>query len=1195
MKKCNHNSTSYAYIVKKITDKRTDKNKIYIDDYLNDADLQQTISNNNKIIVCKNGHKLIKYKSNIRKSHFKHDSLFKHDNNLNIQPETQWHISWKNNFEITELEMPKKEGCKKSRRADASVNNKTLEFQHSYITSDNVSDRCNDHKINGFQIMWIIDCTDDTVSLIYLSNGYYLLKFLKNEWKYSNFICCEYIYLDCGENIIRIQPKHVNSDMIYVNEYKQKEEFIKGLKQDKQIWEINEIPQCNIYFNQRGAGCGKTYESIQLLNNINDAFLEKNTFIYLTKMHSAKEVIYNEFIEQSENNKLLNVNFEDEYSDHLCNKQYKINYVNNKTKSKCKMIIGTIDAFMMRLGNKTHNENDYFYGIIKSIKNDYAKDSKSLTFGQEYIKLCKETLIIIDEAQDLSPDYIQAIAKIMGSTHFDTYIIGDKLQSIWDENNVFTFLEKNNFPYPIQIHRFNGKNHVRRFHNQQFMKLVNNIIDFDKYNLPKITDICNTECKYKHVDNIVPYNVFEIPKIYVNDGDSEKINKVINKITDYIDKEVCENSYLPHNFMFIFPYLNKNELANKLESKLQEYWKSKFEDKKYNKNIVKKNKYWEKKWDTDKYIQYVHFHKSDEGKSINLKESEHSSRIMSIHASKGTGCEVVFLLGIDERSLHFYANITGSLQYDSLLHVAITRQKMKLYVGISGMGCDIYKRFNKHANICFDKTIEPELTTLTTSVKFSKFSSYNFTHSFAELDNKFNIGEYNNINDENNKNIIDWGHHIIRNAVFKYQFLICIYNNEKYDDSKDQFKAIIKNIITKDIKPVLYNEYYLQVDNLVSRDSKNKFIPLLYFESHKHTNYYKYKQIIIEFIKNIQTKLSKSIKQDKLPQLCPLESIILWHLIEICNEGKYANTTIMDIYNVIYCYEESFDSSNNIHKKYDCKCNESFINNNTNENLHNDIQNSIKNHYDKIETVTKLYNYYKEYIDDNFGEEFKYNILHGILHKAFDNHCDDKMSFHKKYWLIANSSSYVINFIFKPQINKTNFNETFVDIIHDNYLINNCSKKDQERFLNKKIIHCVVSLNNDKPLFYDINEKHKNNINELNTIVKNAIKNYYIESNNLLFRYYNYQIQHKPNDYKNGIKYILDKINELKTKKSVHIVKYVYDFIHNINLNLNNENKDEYKEYFENETIFCSKINITIDDFINKIINQNNDKDDIDF
>ena len=65
------------------------------------------------------------------------------------------------------------------------------------------------------------------------------------------------------------------------------------------------MTQCVLYHNQRGAGCGKTYESIQLL--FNDKFTHKDTFIYLTKMHSAKEVIYGELKSQYERGDLISL------------------------------------------------------------------------------------------------------------------------------------------------------------------------------------------------------------------------------------------------------------------------------------------------------------------------------------------------------------------------------------------------------------------------------------------------------------------------------------------------------------------------------------------------------------------------------------------------------------------------------------------------------------------------------------------------------------------------------------------------------------------------------------------------------------------------------------------------------------------------------------------------------------------------
>jgi hypothetical protein len=116
--------------------------------------------------------------------------------------------------------------------------------------------------------------------------------------------------------------------MIDVIEYKTKSEFINSLKNNINIWSEEKIPQCILYHNQRGAGCGKTYESIQLLDK-SKIFNHKDTFIFLTKMHSAKEVIYNELKEQYERGDLSNLELPKEGND-IVGKQYLIKYKNNR-------------------------------------------------------------------------------------------------------------------------------------------------------------------------------------------------------------------------------------------------------------------------------------------------------------------------------------------------------------------------------------------------------------------------------------------------------------------------------------------------------------------------------------------------------------------------------------------------------------------------------------------------------------------------------------------------------------------------------------------------------------------------------------------------------------------------------------------------------------------------------------------------
>lgn len=1220
MKNCNHDSTTIAYIVTNSEELVNDETPtINISEYLLDTALQEQIKNGDKLLVCKNSHILNKYKSEKIKSHFYHSGYFRHIDNTNVTNESQWHLEWKTHFLVTEHKLDKKNECYKTRIADAIIGHKTLEFQHSEYTIQEIDERSSDHQKHGYEINWIIDCTDDTISITKCGNSLDLISFNKNEWKYYNFKNLPFIFLDNGINIYKINPNHVVCDMIYVNQSKTKQQFIDDLNNGNDNWNELSLPQCKIYLNQFGAGCGKTYDSIQLLN-LNDNedccnFIEKRNFIYLTKMHSAKEVIYTELMEQHENGMLSNFKkISNVQPMPVClldcdnntfrnietpseTKQYKISYTNLKNNKECQLVIGTIDSFMMKLGNTHHNDGDFFSGIIDSIKNGYIKKA-NIEYNPISIKLCKETLIIIDEAQDLEPNYIMAIAKIMGITHVDCYIIGDKLQSIWGENNTFTYLKNNDFLYPIEIIRRSGKNKVRRFHNPQFIPFVNRIINFEKHDLIPIDGICDDKnCKYmwNHNNPAEPYTIFTIPTVYSNEYKLSKINGIMKKITNYMDAEIENHSYLPYNFCFIFPYLNKNALANRLESQIEKYWKDKFNDPIYLANVVKSDTYWSKNYNPKRYTQFVYFHKSNEGKSINLKESRYATRILSIHASKGTGCEVVFLLGISEKCLHFYSNKTGSLQYDSLLHVAITRQKNKLYIGLvdSDVGSNMFNKFTGF-NIEYDSECVLNLDNVKSSFDNSKISNYNFNHNFEKLDQIFEILDKKSVHQEqSNTAIIDFGHHMIRYAVFRYGFYRCIYNNETNDDNTDQFRVILRKIANKKVKPLNYDDYYKYLKEIEDANKKGekdeKDIPVLFLDSNidKNSGYYLYRETIIKMIEHIQPKLVKS----QLPVLCPLESVILQHIIGICDNGIYSEVTAIDLYNIINCYDGTYQQLD--HSAYNCKCLELLTK--QPHNGYKDINNSIKNHYEELKIVEYLYKKCKYYLENDLKiqEKFKYNVDHLI---SLDTQCNKDLKIHKKFWLIAHSNSYVINYIVKPNFTKINYNDTIVDIIHDNYLINNSNGNNKKRYDNKKIINCILSLNNKEPIFYDINDQLNKYKSDLANLIKESLKYYLTEHHDLLFRYFNYLMDHRPKVCRNSIKYIYDQLVTLYysgNKKDKH-PGYILEFITDIKNNLNAQNVKSYKQMIQDESEFLKQIEVYLEKYIDKSIDSSH-CDDIDF
>lgn len=365
----------------------------------------------------------------------------------------------------------------------------------------------------------------------------------------------------------------------------------------------NKIDKGIIYFNQRGAGCGKTYESIQLIQH-DKRFNEKETYIYLTKMHSAKEVIYNELKEQEARGQ-LNI-LEVLENDNNNAKQYKISYLNKETNKEIIIIIGTIDSFNYAVvdKNKIIKHNDYFKGIVNTIRNGFISTQNSkINYAGKKPSLNKKCLIVIDEAQDLGEEYIEAFNTIIKHTNIDVYVIGDKLQSIWGQHNIHTYIDVNNLESHIE--RSNGINKVMRFHNKHFINFVNDVIPFEKYGLPPITKICEGCCKYTHEDSIIPYNIFQVPKIYSSDDEYyNKIDRVIEKIITFMDKEVNKYNYLPNNFMFIFPILSKNTFATMLEIRIQNYWINKFNDK-YYQDVLKHNEFWKDKINDNKFYKYI--------------------------------------------------------------------------------------------------------------------------------------------------------------------------------------------------------------------------------------------------------------------------------------------------------------------------------------------------------------------------------------------------------------------------------------------------------------------------------------------------------------------------------------------------------------------------------------------------------------
>lgn len=796
-----------------------------------------------------------------------------------------------------------------------------------------------------------------------------------------------------------------------------------------------------IYFNQRGAGCGKTYESVLLLRRSpeNIQFMSKRTYIYLTKLHSAKEVIINELKVQQNNGFLDNL----QLTENKSSRQHKVRYFDRRIGESITILIGTVDSFNYAISNRHLNlSSDYFQNLVETIQDGINEDDYgNVNYSMSKIAINKSCLIIIDEGQDLSINYALAYDSLCQTNGVDFYIIGDKLQSIWNVPNVFT----DHSLLETTIIKSLDENRVMRFHNKEFMHLVNKVIHFDDYGLPLITNIR----EQLEPTNEIPYEIFYVPKIYANDHNRIHINSITDKVINLIDRDVNQFDYLPEDFMILFPILSANILARELEERIQEYWINKFTDPLYQK-IVSNDLYWNTHH-KNKFNHFVKLHTSNQY-TINLKESEKATRIMSIHSSKGSGRNVVFVLGLSESSLQLFSKTSNNLIYESLLHVALTRQKRALYVGIENNNDDINQRFSSFCNIVQDETLNIDLSIIRPHHLTSKFSKC-----------EFNRDDYSDISImqqiiPNASFILLWEQinksFLIQREIFINEFLLNIINYKLKHNvfvMQDQIISILRAIVKKDSKRYYFKQYRTCLKNITNE----KYMPILILE-HETLKYNEYLDQIENAmigarikISQFLTSLSDDINNACAPVFTPFENLVVAYMREVTSNNIYAHITMLDLYAAV--------ESNINH--LDCL-------------ISNQVSLICDSFIKKFNKMTK-----NNYI-------MRFNTNYAIYYG--ENTVDRNICLYDVVPLIAYSDKHVIQFII---CQKTS--EEFLSRSILNETILNHMSANKPNYHNKKVLTCVVSLDQADVSLYDLNVNKKTNIKPIIAHILSEHQNYH--------------------------------------------------------------------------------------------------------
>ena len=1062
---------------------------VHIDDYDKDK---------NDTPICPNGHLLYAAQGTCNRWHYRHKSPA----DTVDSPLSDWHAEWQSHFEHTEVSFNTLRG--QPRRADIVEDNFVLEIQHSHITQEEVTQRTLDYNENGKIVLWIIDGREVDVAP---AKQHFILTF-RNGWNYKSFEEVGHVYVDIFGQMYQINPKEVKSFTVTASAVL-KIEFIQAVKEHRSpalIWQDNpQFTQNTLVVKQQGAGNGKTYGLIRMLASEENA--KYSEFIYVTKQHSAKSIIYKEFKDQETELGFANVKENKKHDN-----KYVIDFT-NKVGAECTLTISTIDAFMFAVGHQTKSR-DMFEGILNSVVSENLKITKngSIRFAGNP-KLNAKTLFVVDETQDLSELYAKAVIVLMQHTNMDVYVVGDRLQSISNETNAFSYFNRQEITVKAE-----AVNICRRFTHPKLVQFVNHMTPFKKWSLPPVRPYKETEDTYN------PLCTCPIPFI------SGQINipYCVSWIISSIISEVEQHNYGPENFLIVTPWVKQpyGELVNALEIQLQSYWIEKMQDASYRRSL--KDSYWHTH-DGEDYNRYCVIHRSEEGTSINLHDSMHSTRCVSIHSAKGDGREVVFLLDPSEFKLSCFTYNT-SLTYDSLLHVAITRMKKKLYI-----------LYNEKDSIG-EKIKEFEGDDHCAGQTSFQIPKWCKSDLLCKCPSMFEVHKAEYSGGENTE-IVDMSHHNIRFGVMQMQAMRHFQKHDRHNQIPAilhklhrpplEIKEFDSHSYTKELKKNNWKFFGPKPppDNEIKKWEEGKKIPYLTYPT-KHFS--SHSTIVGEMIERVRDK-------NPYANMCPMECIIEYYMYQVYNNGTQTRFTAHELYEITNTYSKSFLPSISGHEG--CSCNKHFENASKGSlteylTVHYERMNKLK---DLVDLLCKEYPNAKWTVDKRLKfsgktDNFEINTIISFL---------------------GYTDATVIAVYLVPNLNSMNYADHVSKAVIDRFIVQNA----RGEYEGKPVKSYLLALNEGKPhLLPEFDQK------VVAVGIKESMTLFFSKKHIEVRMFFNYWMEHQENP-SHSVSEVCKKYREMSRDRDAENAPYIDLFFNFLDRDYKkSKNKqefiDELKETF---------------------------------
>jgi len=433
-----------------------------------------------------------------------------------------------------------------------------------------------------------------------------------------------------------------------------------------------------------------------------------------------------------------------------------------------------------------------------------------------------------------------------------------------------------------------------------------------------------------------------------------------------------------------------------------------------------------------------------------------------------------------EAVLNMYSDAPRNLVYESLLHVALTRAKEKMYIWFPENACDISRRFLE-ADGC--QLSVPKFTFDLDTILENNENVYNEFKSVLEIhepDIKTAPRE-----------IIDIKHHVIRGLVQYTMTYLCVYETFKVGTNKHQqhMYMILKNIREFTIKTCDSTEYHKKLKMI----KDTQIIPILNYKSYGG-DYEKYHMRVMQSIKKIQ---QSELKSDNLD---PIDMLVLGHLIQLTLHREYTPFPITDLYDIVHVFMTSDPTGKQAY---------------------------VEDHYRKIAGIrNQIHQIHEKYPD------MKFAISNILVYKGGS----DEFTIIHQFSMIGRNKDTALLFQIQPQLNKINMPQTLLNAAFYTHLARN-STKDRNKhnldFENKQIRVCVLAFDHD-PVYLDLDFPNlESNLQFTNTI-RREIRRIVLEERRLHEQVYELLL-----DVKDPLHDLSKIIKMLENPKPNYITRYI--------------------------------------------------------